>query len=180
MNRSQDHGIRSENGTEPACHIKLRSSSNRSFYRKLGHLPKSGLNTPDIILPPIPSRHLLLSHRNSIPIHAHRCNGIPLILIKPYLQPAVMPLNPLRQTPFLHNFGRLLKFDELAADVATKKLEFPSNMGALEYFGWGACEGRQAIGRGESLVQFYGCGAKFFGGVDRRCIDRGTTLSGRG
>ena len=84
-----------------------------------------------------------------------------------------MPLNPLRQPPLLHNQCRLFQLGELAANVATEKLEFTTNVGTFEDFRGGACKSGKAIGGSEGGVEFSGCGAKLFRIVDGGGVDGG-------
>ncbi len=136
-----------------------------------GNSPKRRLDTPDIILPPVPPRHLLLAYRHPGPHHPHQSDLIPLILVKLNLQPRIMPFNPLRQPPLLHYQSWFFQLNKLAADIAAKELEFTADVGAFEEFGGCACKGGKALGGGEGGVELGGCGAELFSVIHGCGID---------
>ena len=148
----------------PKLHPSVVSTHQKTRIFNGKDLPKSSLNTPNIILPPIPPRHLLLSHRHSIPHHPHQRNSIPIVLIEFNLKSTEMTFRPLRQSPLLDNLCRFLELAKLATDVAAEKLEFAAYMCAFEDFGRCTGEGCKAVGRGEGSVEFGGCSAELFCG----------------
>lgn len=63
--------------------------------------PKRRLDTPHIVLSPIPPRDLFLTYRHALPRHPHDRHSIDIVLLKAYLQLAEMPFRPLLKPPFL-------------------------------------------------------------------------------
>jgi len=148
------------------CHHHV-SQLCTQFLAQHGNSPKSRLNTPNVVFPPISPCHLLLPHRHPLPHYPHHSDLIPLILIKPNLQSRIMAFDPLRQSPLLHNQRRFFQLNELATDVAAKDLEFTADMRAFKELRRCTCKGSETFGGGESGVKFRGRGAEFFGVVNR-------------
>ena len=130
--------------------------------RRQENSPKRPLDTSYVILSPIATRHLLLPHRYSFPLHPHHSHRVRVVLIKNNLQRAIVSFGPLTQPPLLHNLGWILQLRVGAGYVATEQSEFPAGVGAFEDGGGRAGEGCEAGGVSEGGVEFRGCGAEFF------------------
>ena len=125
------------------------------------HSPECLLDTPHVVFSPVPLRDLLLAHGHAAPSHTHDGDVLDIVLVEVDLQLGEVTLGPLVQPPGLDKPGGLLQFDELARDVAAKELKLAAYLGTLEHLGRGPCEGGQALGVGEGLVQLGGGGAEF-------------------
>ena len=100
-----DRGTDGRYSIVPKLPDKQRISSTQNPPVKAGqYSPKRCLDTPYIVLPPIPPRDLFLTHRHPHPAHPHHSNSIRIILIKDDFQPRIVSLDPLSQSPFLHDF----------------------------------------------------------------------------
>ena len=96
-----------------------------SDYEEQGpvHLPKRLLDTPDVILKPVPLRHLLLPNRHTLPGHPHDGDVVHVILVELDLQAGVVTLGPLVQTPALDELLRRVQLQVLSGDVAAEEAE---------------------------------------------------------
>lgn len=136
------------------------------------HLPKCSLDAPDIVFVPIPLCHLLLADWHTLPAHPHYRDSVCVILVEYDLQPAVVSLNPLSQSPLLDDLRGLCKFEVLATNVAAEELEFPAYFRAFEELWWGAGEGCDPLRVGEGGVELSSCRSELFRGVQACSINR--------
>lgn len=151
---------------------------NRSNYldNQIKHLPESSFDTLNIVLLPVSSRHLLLSHRNPVPCHPHNSHTVRIILIENNLQLRVMPRSPLCQSPLLQDLRRLLQYEIFPRDITSKELELPTNVGTLESFGRSTREGCDPLGVGKSRVKFFGCSLELGCRGQGGCVHGGRSL----
>ena len=148
-----------QNGTKPR-----QISQYLAIIQKYPHSPKSSLDTPDVVFPPISPRHLLLPHWHSIPLDFHNRHPIHRVLLEVDLQNTVMSLWPLLQPPILHNLLGFLQLQEFARNIAAKELELTPHLGAGKALGRRAGECCKAVGGREGLVELAGRGTELFGG----------------
>lgn len=146
--------------------------------------PKRGLDAPHVVLAPVPPRRLLLTHRHAAPLDPHHRHGVDVVLVEPDLQLGEVARRPLRQPPLLHNLRGRGELRVLAADVPAEDLKLGAHLRAAvgscggEELGRGACEGGDARGRRQGLIEFGGRGAEFLGRRDRRRVHAGALAVG--